>query len=230
MGKNIWDTTAEYLAKLAEKHRKVLVGYSDGKDSRAIMQLACRTFPEVIGYHLHYIPGLDCIEAGLDFARQRWQVEILQYPHPLFFEDLKTSPYSINGLWQDLPVFDTEDIVQSLMKDTGATLVVLGHKTRDGLHRKHQMARQYNDPRYAHIAFPIRDWSKAEVYGFLKANDIPLPEAYDDTSTSLNTSAACILWLYKKHREDYDKFIKFFPDASAVVAREAFYGLSVAER
>jgi hypothetical protein len=173
---------------------------------------------------MEYVPGLSFIESQLSFAKARWGVPILRYPHPLFFADLKDGAYTLGH--PNLPQFSTDDITNLAMKQCGATLVLLGHKKADGLWRRHQMAQQYKDARFAHIKFPIRDWKKLDTLAYIRGAGIPVPEACDDTSQSVNCSSKFVLWLYDNHPRDYQRFLEFFPFAAAIPARREHYGIA----
>lgn len=220
----IHDQTAGELIELAQKHPTVLVGYSDGKDSRALLHLASKCFPKVYAYFMYFLRDLQCVQMVLP---RSLGVSVLEYPHPLLFDSLRAGLYRLSSV-ENAPSFSTTGINDQAMKDTGATLVLLGHKKTDGLWRRHLKAKQY--ARESNIRFPIWDWKKFEVEDYLNRHNIPIPDAYDDTSTSINLSAACICWLYDKWPQDYERIRKIFPLVECIIKRREWYGLGVTDR
>lgn len=75
------DTAKSALEKACSLSDSVLVAYSDGKDSRVVMDLATRYFKRVEGFYMSFVPYLEYINAGLAQAAKQWGVKIHQFPH-----------------------------------------------------------------------------------------------------------------------------------------------------
>jgi hypothetical protein len=53
---------------------------------------------------------------------------------------------------------------------------------------------------------------------------IPLPDSASGQKSGIGLAYREILWLHDEHPRDYQKLIKVFPLAEAVVWRRTFYG------
>ena len=56
MASTVIENTFQSLQGYAEKYDAALVSYSDGKDSRAVMDMALRTFKRVEAFFMYLIP------------------------------------------------------------------------------------------------------------------------------------------------------------------------------
>lgn len=71
--------TSRILQEQARKHPAVLVSFSGGKDSLAVLDLCCRAFNHVVAFYMYLVPGLRHIEERLEWAKAKYGIEILQY-------------------------------------------------------------------------------------------------------------------------------------------------------
>jgi predicted phosphoadenosine phosphosulfate sulfurtransferase len=85
---------------------RVLVAYSDGKDSRVVMDLAARHFDHVEGFFMYFAPDLQCTIDALDAASRRWGVKIHMIPHWSACMAMKYGAYC-NQRW------DRDDVPES---------------------------------------------------------------------------------------------------------------------
>jgi phosphoadenosine phosphosulfate reductase len=69
------------LQKARSRSSKALVAYSDGKDSRAVLDMALRHFDHVEGFYMWFVPDLQFMTEGLAAAEHRWGIKIHQFPH-----------------------------------------------------------------------------------------------------------------------------------------------------
>lgn len=205
------------LQQHALAHDRVLVFYSGGKDSLATLSLVCQVWSarSVVAVTLYYAPGLAVVQERIDFARDRFGVEVLLIPSWSLGKHLKYGLYCVpvpSMPETTLPM--SLDYARSL---SGIDLVAFGGKKADGLWRKRQMAASAAD----NLVYPIARWNKWDVLGYLKSQNIPAPEKFD-----INTSASTLLWLYDHHREDFHRMEALFPFIGAVVKRREWYGIA----
>ena len=95
---NVFTDTSRLLARYAEQHESILVSFSGGKDSLVCLDLCTRAFKRVVCYFMYFVKDLECCEQQLQYARDRWGVEILQYPHWILFRCLKNGVYCNNHI------------------------------------------------------------------------------------------------------------------------------------
>ena len=217
------DDAANEVEDLARRFDSCIVSYSGGKDSRCCAELCVRAFKRVVFLHMYFVPGLQCIEDKLDFARQRWDAEIVQYPHWTVFQCLRSGVYCFNH-WKEwkLPDFKLPDVYALARQDLGIELVVRGGKKVDSVWRRRMLAAKGNNKK---VADPLRDWHKYEVLYYLAANKIPDPDTEGGgiTGVGLTTDAMC--WLHDKYPGDYEKIVRVFPVAEAIIKRREWYGI-----
>lgn len=66
-----------------------------------------------------------------------------------------------------------------------------------------------------HIIHPIAGWSKAEVLGYLRSQNIPIPAGSGSQTSGIELAVSELVWLYKTYPKDYRRVCKFFPFASS---------------
>lgn len=228
MAQNTFTKTFNEMKGLAltAPRDEALVFYSGGKDSLAVMDIAVKTFARVVGVFMYFVRGLDCIEEQLQYARDRWGVEILQYPHWAMLRNLREGNYC--PMWSsadNLPDLKLVDIYNMAKKDTGIQTILMGAKASDSLWRRRNLANVEKSENYKGVHAPIRDWNKFDVLAYLKLNDIPVPDSSGRSATGVGLTTPSLLWLHDKHPNDFKKVCKVFPFAEAVVWRREYYGI-----
>jgi 3'-phosphoadenosine 5'-phosphosulfate sulfotransferase (PAPS reductase)/FAD synthetase len=211
------------LRELARKQPEALVGFSGGKDSFAVLDLATRTFKRVVAFHFYHVPGLQVIEQQISVAKERWGVEVVYYPHRIFLSALRGCLYCDEPDWADtLPELTLRESYEWIMHDTGIPLILTGAKKSDSLARRRFLA---NTESWDDIVYPIRDWNKFDVLGYLAAQKIPLPPSSGGHTTGIGLDPASLCWLHDEHPEDFQRLLKWFPYAEAAVKRRDWYGV-----
>lgn len=218
------EATLETLRAAREKSAAIVVSYSGGKDSLAVLDLCARTFNRVEAFFMYLVPGLRCTEAALDYGRQRWGITIRQYPHWLLTKYLKYGVYCPNFFTvDDLPEWKLRDVYDLVIADTGIPLIATGAKKADSLWRRRNLA---NVSHYEDVVYPIVEWSKFDVMSYLRAQAIPIPDNDGRNATGVDLSGNSLVWLAENHPEDYAKLIEVFPYAEAAVWRWRWYGVA----
>lgn len=220
--------TRKELETLAQTHEGIIVSYSTGKDSMILLDLCSKVFKRVVALHLYFVPGLGYIETGLEYARQRWGCEVIQLPHWAYVEAVKTNQYCNYPGAESLAEIKLADIYKLAMQRTGLRLVATGAKKADGLWRRRWMKNIRKGAKYDGVLFPMQDWLRLDIQAYMKTHHIPMPEL-SSTGAKDATGITChnevLLWLYDRHRGDFDKMRRVFPFIEAVVARREFYGI-----
>jgi 3'-phosphoadenosine 5'-phosphosulfate sulfotransferase (PAPS reductase)/FAD synthetase len=214
--------TLKLLAEAREKSPAVLVGYSGGKDSLAVLDLCVRTFKRVECFHMYVIPGMRCVENMLDFARKRWGVKIHQYPHWVLGKWFKigamcNSHYAL----ESLPEWKLTDVYNLACADTGITLIAHGAKRADSLWRRRNLSVQ----NYDNVIFPVIGWNKFDITGYLTSHGIPLPPSSGRSATGIDLTTPSVLWLHDNYPDDFRMLCEVFPYAECIVYRRKFYGI-----
>jgi 3'-phosphoadenosine 5'-phosphosulfate sulfotransferase (PAPS reductase)/FAD synthetase len=225
----VWETTLKTLRDKAKVSDSCLVAFSGGKDSLAVLDLCRRTFKRVVCFHMYFIPGLKCMEAAMEAAKERFEVEVLYYPHWILFKALRGGVFCNEGLHKEsMPDFSLHDIYLWAMKETGVPLLATGAKKADSLWRRRYFYLARNWEKEG-VFYPVKEWMKRDVLAYLSARKIPLPDSEAGTATGLDLTTSSLLWLHDRHPDDFKKLCQWFPYAEAVVWRRRFYGIGEAK-
>ena len=228
----LWNDTIEQLEEWAGKHDTAIVAYSGGKDSLCCMELACKTFRHVAAFHMYFVPGLRVIDEQLQYARDRWKVDVLEVPHFAFLHSLRDGRFcDITDQHDSLPAFELKDIYAWILKLTGVELLLTGAKNADGIQRRQffeniDRKAKEGDVVWQSIGYPIKAWKKRDVVQFLNTNEIPLPPQPEGVVTSgIGLSPDIAKWLSEDYPDDWEKICAWFPYAEAMNVRRKLYGI-----
>lgn len=222
MSQLITDTLA-VLSDQAKQYDKCLVAFSGGKDSLTLLDLCTRIFKTVVAFHMYFIPGLKVIEDQMEYARKRWGVEVLMYPHWLLIRCLRNGifcneDYKIADTLPEMSLLDTYTWV---MQETGIPIMATGAKKADSMWRRRYF---YLTRNWDGIFYPLKEWMKRDVLAYLAAHNIPIPDSEGKGANGIDLSESAVLWLHDKYREDYLRLLQWFPYAEAYLKRREFYG------
>ena len=221
---NVVLESARLLMEAKKKSQGILVSYSGGKDSLVVLDLCAKAgFNPIVCFHMYFVPGLEIVEKQMRFARERYAVEILEYPHPNLGTFLKNGDYSdITEKTDKIELWDIADIHASVREDTSINLIATGHKSTDAIGGALANKKAAKSEGEIH---PITKWNKFHVLGHLEANNIPIPENDGRNSASIGLHPKCLCWLWENHREDFERIRKVFPYIEAAPARKQFHGI-----
>ena len=210
----------DQLREVAKKTDSVCVGFSGGKDSLVCIDLCCKVFKNVYPFFMYFIPGLDCCEAYLEYARKRWNVEIKQYPHWLLARVIKNGIYCnpTRKMADAMPDFTTHDIYKIAMHETGVRHLVTGAKDSDSMWRR----RYFSITKMPELLFPIKPWNKFDVISYLKLNDIPVP-ASTASASGVDMSRESLMFMHDNWPTDFERIRAFFPFIDALIYREKWF-------
>ena len=219
----------EILHNAAIKSDSCIVFYSGGKDSLCVMNMAAQIFKRVVPVFMYFIPGLEIIQKQLDFAKNRWGVNTVQIPHWSLFRCIKYGYYALPSVKNEetIPDIKLKDVYRFILAKLEIPYIATGAKATDSVWRKQQLTATKD---YDFILKPIENWNKFDVLYYLKKNDIPVPDDEGCKANGIGLTTPTILWLYDKHREDYERMRRFFPFVGAVVERRKLYGIGSKKR
>lgn len=224
MDHHIFSKTIAGLKETAIFEDAVLVSFSGGKDSLVILDLCAKIFKKVTCFFMYFVPSLSVCERQLQYARDRYGIEILQYPHYILGRTLANAVFcDYYPEMQDFGKFTIIDIYALVRKETGVETIVTGAKKSDSFWRRRYMGRCGKE-KYKDIINPLADWNKFDILAYLKVNNIPIPDCSAGNATGIDLSAPSLLWLHDNHPDDFAKLCRLFPYAEAVIYRRQFYG------
>lgn len=211
------------LEGIREKSKEIVVFYSGGKDSLVVLDLCNQIFEKVVCVFMYFVPGLKCIEEQLDFARNRYGVEIVQLPHWSLIGAIRNGTYGHSRPeFDNLPDLKLKDIYYAAMKLTGISYIATGAKATDSQWRKRNLK---STEHYEFLVVPLKNWNKYDVLYYLKKESIPIPDSSGGNATGISLVVPEVLWLHDKHYEDFLKMESMFPFVRAIVKRRDYYGI-----
>lgn len=222
----LFTETFKYLEGIARSHDRVAVSYSGGKDSLVCLDMCTKVFKKVVAVFFYLVPGLSMLEKQLEFARQKYKVEILQYPHWVLPRCLKYGVYCdvdwkhVEEIWE----YNSNDLYKAVCHDARVRHVVHGGKNSDSFWRRITISTISADC----LVYPLKKWKKFDVLSYLKIYNVPVPPSYDGVgsrASGVDLSTGSILWMHDKYPEDYLKIRSVFPYIEAVVKRRDWYGV-----
>lgn len=217
------ETAKSALERARSISDSVLVAYSDGKDSRVVMDMAIRYFTRVEAFYMWFVPDLEYINEGLKAAEKRWHVKIHQFPHWSSITAMKNGVYC-NPWWgrDDVPDIKLADIYSYAMIETGIPLILTGAKKADSGWRRRFMK---NTQHWDRIMYPLADWTKFDVLSYLKGRGIALPDnSAGGVASGVGLVPHELYWIYDHHPADFYRLAKYFPYIEALIWRRKFYG------
>lgn len=213
----------EILAGARKLYSSAIVFYSGGKDSLVVLDMCSKMgFEKIVCVHKYFVPGLAVVEKQLEYARQRWGIDIIEYQSPHTVELLKMGDFNdVTDAIDNLPSIDSTDIETIARNDTGITLIATGHKRTDAFGQGLSNSEWANKEK--NVVQPIVFWNKFHVLAYLKSQDIPLPTSDGRNSSSMDLHPKNIVWLYENHREDFERVKALFPYIETIIWRKKFY-------
>lgn len=203
------------IASKAAEHSAVLVAFSGGKDSLAVLDLCRRAFRRVECFHFELVPGLAVTNARVAEPLKKLGVPCRYYRDPRAVDALRRGVFCDQSPACDRLKATTEkDVYQSAMRDAGIDLVATGKKFADYRQRAFHM-------RGGRIFgwHPLREWRKADVVGYLKARGIAIPPSHAEAG-GIDLTAASLRWMHAEHPDDFRIILKWFPYAETVIIRD----------
>lgn len=134
----LFTETKREMQKMAARHDSVLVAFSGGKDSLVCLDLACKVFKRVIPFFMFFVPGLRCIDEKMLIVKDRYGLDVLQYPHMLYFRAIRERLYCTTSVQTESKIkeFGLTDIYKVICHDTGINLIINGSKETDNMSSK----------------------------------------------------------------------------------------------
>jgi len=213
----------------AEGCDTVLVSFSRGKDSYAVVEKLRRYFGRVVLFHLDLLPEPLRIETE---AIERWQARggepVLRYTHPGTLKQLRAfvyqTPARVAAIQAaDLPRDYTIDAIEAdVRRRAGApsAWVALGLRAADSIQRRTHFKTHGSVMLAPRAFYPVFDYTIDDVDRAVRRLGIPLPNDYNLFGRSLDAISHDFLApLRAAYPDDYERILKWFPLAEAGVHR-----------
>jgi len=198
----------------------LLVAYSGGKDSLAVLDLCVRAGRHVEAFLMYFVPGMDYTQYWVDYAQKRWGVKVHLYQH------FTISYFIRRGVFRSapdasFPLITVEDVIAKAREDAGIEWVGFGYKLIDSLQRRGWWKRHAetgcdaSSKRFS----PLLHWNNTHVKAYLSRRGIPCPGIDGKRSTGMALTPDCMEWLRDQWPDDYRRVLRIFPLAEAQADR-----------
>jgi 3'-phosphoadenosine 5'-phosphosulfate sulfotransferase (PAPS reductase)/FAD synthetase len=198
----------------------LLVAYSGGKDSLAVMDLCVRAGRQVEAFLMYFVPGMDYTQHWVDYAARRWSVKVRLYQH------FTISYFIRRGVFRSAPApsfprIKVEDVIAKAREDSGIEWAGFGYKLIDSLQRRGWWKRHAEtgcDAGTKRFA-PLLHWNNTHVKAYLSRRGIPCPGIDGKRSTGISLTPDCLEWLRTEWPADYRRVLEVFPFAESQADR-----------
>jgi phosphoadenosine phosphosulfate reductase len=211
----------------------VIVAFSAGKDSLAVLDLCCKRFNTVHAYFMYHVQGLSFQETIIRGVEKRYNIEVKRVPHFALATILNRSGMRLRQT--NIKELKITDIELAMRDHFGVEWIASGESKYDSLQRRGMLSVLGPSSVGLGVAdqkrkrlYPIADWNRSVVFSYLRRNRIPTPAFYKHMKSSLGRFRADELQAVATHYpEDYAKIMKVFPFMEAVRLRGELYAEEV---
>ncbi len=211
--------TEDVLNTIRQKSDSVILFYSAGKDSIALLDLLSKKFEKVVVVFMYFVKDLEHTGRFLTFsARNYSNIEIIEVPHWCLTYIHKQGLYCAPN--PKIKLLKLNDIVKSIRLRTGLQYVVLGMKQADNMNRR-LMLRNYENEAISDtkLIYPLSKWKDADVLRYIKNNKLPRPISYGghNRSNGVGFDLDVFLYLKKYYPRDLIKILKAYPLSAKIL-------------
>ncbi|GAB1462278.1 phosphoadenosine phosphosulfate reductase domain-containing protein [Pedobacter sp.] len=204
--------TKEVLDSIGQKTDTVILFYSSGKDSIALLDMLAKRFKKVVVVLMYFVKGLEHIERFISFSEKNYKnIEVIQVPHWCLTHIQK------NGLFcspnPKIKTLKLADVISSVRLRTGIDYVVLGMKQADNMNRRIMLRGHENEAiSSTNLVYPLSKWKDSEVLRYLKNNKLPQPVQYGNKrSNGAGFDIDVFLYLQKHYPNDLRMILDKYP-------------------
>lgn len=202
----------------------VIVSFSTGKDSLVLLDLCKKYFDNIYVYFMYIVKGLEYFENKIKYAEERFNVKIKQYPHPELSRYLRNGVCTFDAY--ETPKISYLDIMNCVKQDFNCEWIGYGWKKTDSLQRRGYLSTLrldgINDK--SKTFYPISQWNDNMIKTYLKHNNIIIPKTNKIGQFEVNLTYNSLKFMKDNYNNDYNKILKQFPFAEAIIKRKEIYG------
>lgn len=200
----------------------VLVSFSMGKDSIVTLDLCKKYFKHVEAFFMYLVPHLKFQDEALAKYERHYNMKIIRVPH---FED---GDFYRFGSFRDpdysVPRVKINNIYEYLREKTGIDWIAGGEKINDSIVRRAMLKHSGSIDVKRRRFYPVMYWTDKQIKEYIRLNGLLYPEFNRKLGFSFHSLAGKELSAIKKiYPEDYQRILKFFPEAKAGVLQYETY-------
>ncbi|WP_288896905.1 phosphoadenosine phosphosulfate reductase family protein [uncultured Capnocytophaga sp.] len=208
---NIYQHTQRVIDTVRKKTNRVLLFYSCGKDSIALLHWCAKNFSEVVCVFMYFVKDLEHINKFINFSKKQYpNISFIQRPHYALTYINKSGLFCTP---QNTRILKLSDIIQSVRIETQIEYVFLGMKQSDSMNRR-IMLRQYELQAISptNLVYPFSLWKDKDVLRYISNNRLPKPIQYSNKkSNGITFDLDVYLYLREHYPNDLQKILDVYP-------------------
>ncbi|NDV93476.1 phosphoadenosine phosphosulfate reductase [Dysgonomonas sp. 521] len=212
---NVLTHTEQVVKAVSQKTDRILLFYSCGKDSIAMLDLIAPHFKEVMCVYMYFVKGLSHIDRFINYSKVKYpNVSFIEVPHWNMSRVLKIGLYCKPD--PKIKLLLLKDIVERVRVKTGIEWCFYGMKQADSLNRRLMLRGDDYDLQAINNktknVYPLSLWKKKEVLAYLKSRNLPEPIQYSkEAGNGLWFDLKVYLFLKDNYPQDLQKILSAFP-------------------
>jgi len=211
-------STRQTIDLVRQQSDRVILFYSTGKDSIAMLDMVAPHFKEVVCVYMYFVPALDHIDRYINHAKSLYpNVTFLQVPHWNLTWILREGIYCKPN--PKVKTMTVKDVDENVRMKTGINFSFYGMKKSDSLNRRLMLNRYENGISVTGKAYPLAEWKNGDVLSYIKLKKLPQPIQYSThkRSQGLGFDIDVLLYLRKHFSQDLAKILTAFPEAEQIL-------------
>ena len=203
--------------------RRVLVGYSGGKDSAALLDLCVKHFDQVEVFFLYLVRGLEFQEATLRHVESKYGVRVHRVPHFMLSEFLRYGTFRLEDF--DTPIVTTREVYDYVREQTGCHWIACGERIADSIVRRAMIKRSGSVDMARGRFFPLAEWNKADVLAYIRQHKLHVgAESHKLGFSFRGLDGADMAKIRDAYPEDFERIRRWFPLVEGSVKQHEYYG------
>ncbi|MDV7696283.1 phosphoadenosine phosphosulfate reductase family protein [Chryseobacterium soli] len=203
--------TKEVINTIKERADRVILFYSAGKDSIALLDMLSKEFKEVVCIFMYFVKDLEHINRFIDYSKKKYQnVTFEEIPH---WTLTKIHKYGLFCQPRNIRQMKFADTINAVKIRTGLQYAFIGEKKADNMARNIKL-RQYELEAISttNNVYPLSKWKDGDVLDYIKRNSLPQPIKYGNKrSNGVNFDIDVFVYLRKFYPEDLKKILSAYP-------------------
>lgn len=201
----------EVINTIKERADRVILFYSAGKDSIALLDLLSKEFKEVVCVFMYFVKDLEHINRFIEFSKKKYDnVTFEEVPH---WTLTKIHKYGLFCQPRKIRQLKFADTINAVKIRTGLKYAFIGEKKADNMARNIKL-RQYELEAISttNNVYPLSLWKDADVIDYIKRNNLPQPIKYGNKrSNGVNFDIDVYVYLRKFYPNDLKKILQAYP-------------------
>lgn len=201
----------------------VIVGFSGGKDSIAMLDLCFRYFKRVVPFFMYLVPDLEFQERTLKWYENKYNTEIIRIPHFEVSEFLKYGSFTLAD--RNVDIVGINDTYEYLRQRTNIEWIAAGERAADSIVRNAMLKKSGSIDYKRKRFYPLIYWKKQDVLGYIKYKKLYLSPEQKKLGFSFRSLAGSELAIVQEYYpDDFEKIKAVYPFCEAGVERFKKYG------